>query len=99
MLRELVELFRVECPKQMAEIRRQQAAGDLPGLARAAHTLKGSVSMFAAQKPPTTRPFASRQWAAPATPRNSTTLGPILQPEIDRLISASTASSQESGTS
>ena len=49
LLRELVELFRSECPKQMDEIRRQHAAGDLAGLARAAHTLKGSVSIFAAQ--------------------------------------------------
>ena len=50
LLRDLVELFRSECPKQMDEIRRQQAAGDLAGLSRAAHALKGSVSMFAAQK-------------------------------------------------
>jgi CheY-like chemotaxis protein len=48
-LRELVELFQVECPKQMVEIQQQRAAGDLPGLARAAHTLKGSVGIFAAQ--------------------------------------------------
>jgi CheY-like chemotaxis protein/HPt (histidine-containing phosphotransfer) domain-containing protein len=48
-LRELVELFRVECPKQMAEIQDKKAADDLPGLARAAHTLKGSVGIFAAQ--------------------------------------------------
>jgi CheY-like chemotaxis protein/HPt (histidine-containing phosphotransfer) domain-containing protein len=48
-LRELVELFRVECPKQMDEILQQRAAGDLSRLARAAHTLKGSVSIFAAQ--------------------------------------------------
>jgi HPt (histidine-containing phosphotransfer) domain-containing protein len=48
-LEELVELFRVECPKQMADIRAQRTAGDLPGLCRAAHTLKGSVGIFAAQ--------------------------------------------------
>jgi two-component system, sensor histidine kinase and response regulator len=48
-LQELVELFRVECPKQMAEIRERKEAGDLPGLDRAAHTLKGSVGIFAAQ--------------------------------------------------
>src|SRR5262249_5927427 len=33
-LRELVELFRVECPKQMDEIRRQQATGDLAAIVR-----------------------------------------------------------------
>lgn len=49
MLLELVGLFRVEGPKQMNDIREQHAAGDLPALARAAHTLKGSVSIFAAQ--------------------------------------------------
>jgi two-component system, sensor histidine kinase and response regulator len=48
-LRELVELFRAEGPKQLAEIKHCQLAGDLPGLARAAHTLKGSVGIFAAQ--------------------------------------------------
>jgi HPt (histidine-containing phosphotransfer) domain-containing protein len=50
LLRDLVELFRTECPKQMDEIRRQRAAGDAAGLARAAHSLKGSVAMFAAQR-------------------------------------------------
>jgi signal transduction histidine kinase/DNA-binding response OmpR family regulator/HPt (histidine-containing phosphotransfer) domain-containing protein len=48
-LRELVELFRTECPKQMIDIQQQHAVGDLPALARAAHTLKGSVAIFAAQ--------------------------------------------------
>jgi CheY-like chemotaxis protein len=47
-LNELVELFRVECPNQLKDIRQQHEAGDLPALARAAHTLKGSVSIFAA---------------------------------------------------
>jgi CheY-like chemotaxis protein/anti-sigma regulatory factor (Ser/Thr protein kinase) len=50
LLRDLVELFRNECPKQLDEIRRQRAAGDSAGLARAAHALKGSVAMFAAQR-------------------------------------------------
>jgi CheY-like chemotaxis protein/HPt (histidine-containing phosphotransfer) domain-containing protein len=48
-LRELVELFRVEGPKQMAEIQQRKSAGDLVGLSRSAHTLKGSVGIFAAQ--------------------------------------------------
>jgi CheY-like chemotaxis protein len=50
LLRDLVELFRSECPKQMDAIWQQRVAGDLAGLARAAHGLKGSVAMFAAQK-------------------------------------------------
>jgi HPt (histidine-containing phosphotransfer) domain-containing protein len=48
-LRELVQLFRVEGPKQLDEIHERHAAGDLTGLSRAAHTLKGSVAIFAAQ--------------------------------------------------
>jgi signal transduction histidine kinase/DNA-binding response OmpR family regulator/HPt (histidine-containing phosphotransfer) domain-containing protein len=48
-LRELVELFRTECPKQMIDIQQQHAVRDLPALGRAAHTLKGSVAIFAAQ--------------------------------------------------
>jgi HPt (histidine-containing phosphotransfer) domain-containing protein len=50
LLRDLVELFRNECPIQLDDIRRQRAAGDSAGLARAAHALKGSVAMFAAQR-------------------------------------------------
>ncbi len=48
LLRELVELFLVECPKQLADVQKTYAAGDPAELMRAAHTLKGSVSLFAA---------------------------------------------------
>ncbi len=47
-LREMIELFLIECPKQMSAVEATRAAGDPAGLMRAAHTLKGSVSMFAA---------------------------------------------------
>jgi len=48
-LRNLVELFSQECPKQMDQIREAWAEGDRDRLVRAAHTLKSSVSLFAAQ--------------------------------------------------
>jgi CheY-like chemotaxis protein len=48
-LAEMVELFAAECPKQMAEIAAAYQAGDSVALSRAAHTLKGSVSLFGAE--------------------------------------------------
>jgi CheY-like chemotaxis protein len=49
-LREMVGLFLLECPKQLAEIEKTHAEGDQVALTRAAHTLKGSATMFAAEK-------------------------------------------------
>jgi HPt (histidine-containing phosphotransfer) domain-containing protein len=49
-LEELVDLFIEECPKQMNEIREAQSQQEWLKLQRAAHTLKGSVSIFAAQR-------------------------------------------------
>ena len=43
---ELVQLFRDDLPKRLAELRRCVDGGDAPGLERAAHTLKGSVNSF-----------------------------------------------------
>ena len=48
-LQELVELFFEECPKLMDQIRHAIARGEAPELRRAAHTLKGSVSVFGAE--------------------------------------------------
>jgi len=47
-LLEMVELFTIECPKQMSEIETAFSARDNETLMRAAHTLKSSVSLFAA---------------------------------------------------
>jgi CheY-like chemotaxis protein len=47
--RELIGLFLHDHPWQMAEIRRALAEGDGPGMARAAHMLKGSVGNFKAE--------------------------------------------------
>lgn len=48
MLRELAEMFFVECPKLMQQIREHIASADGPELRRAAHTLKGSAHVFGA---------------------------------------------------
>jgi two-component system, sensor histidine kinase and response regulator len=48
LLDELVETFRAECPRLLSETRLAVSMGDGPGLVRAAHALKGSVSNFCA---------------------------------------------------
>jgi CheY-like chemotaxis protein/HPt (histidine-containing phosphotransfer) domain-containing protein len=48
-LRELVRLFLGDFPQRMAEIKQAINRGDGEAVARAAHTLKGSVGNFAAQ--------------------------------------------------
>jgi CheY-like chemotaxis protein/HPt (histidine-containing phosphotransfer) domain-containing protein len=48
LLDELVETFREECPRLLSETRAAVSRGDSPGLERAAHALKGSVSNFCA---------------------------------------------------
>ena len=46
LLNELAGLFLDECPKHLTEIRRALDERDAARLARAAHTLKGSVGAF-----------------------------------------------------
>jgi HPt (histidine-containing phosphotransfer) domain-containing protein len=48
LLRELVDLFLEDAPKQLAEIRAAIDAADSAQVARAAHTLKGAVANFGA---------------------------------------------------
>jgi two-component system sensor histidine kinase/response regulator len=50
LLREFVRLFLADCPQRLAEIKEAIQRGDAGALGRAAHTLKGSVGNFAAQK-------------------------------------------------
>jgi len=47
-LDEMIDLFTTECPKQLDDIQAAFAAGDNEKLIRSAHTLKGSVALFAA---------------------------------------------------
>jgi CheY-like chemotaxis protein len=48
LLDELVETFRTECPRLLSDTRNAVSLGDGPGVERAAHALKGSVSNFCA---------------------------------------------------
>jgi HPt (histidine-containing phosphotransfer) domain-containing protein len=48
LLGELIDIFRGECPKLRAEIAASLQSGDLPGLRRAAHTLKGALGHLGA---------------------------------------------------
>jgi PAS domain S-box-containing protein len=50
LLREIVRLFLADCPHRLAEVKEAIRGGDASALCRAAHTLKGSVGNFAAQK-------------------------------------------------
>jgi CheY-like chemotaxis protein len=49
LLREVAEVFLVECPKLLAQMQTAIAQGDAAILHRAAHTLKSSASIFQAQ--------------------------------------------------
>lgn len=49
-LNEMIDLFTTECPKQLNDIQTAFAAGDTERFIRAAHTLKGSVALFAAEQ-------------------------------------------------
>ena len=46
LLREVVAIFREECPKLLAEVYDAVVGEDAPGLARSAHMLKGTVCNF-----------------------------------------------------
>ena len=46
LLREVVDLFLVDCPQRMQDIQRAVAARDAASLAAVAHMLKGSVAIF-----------------------------------------------------
>lgn len=50
MLREVVELFATECPKQMTDIEEAHESGDSERVSRAAHTLKSSVALLGAER-------------------------------------------------
>jgi two-component system, sensor histidine kinase and response regulator len=49
-LREIIQLFIEDCPKQLEAIQLGLQAGDAKAVYRAAHTLKGSVGNFQAQE-------------------------------------------------
>jgi HPt (histidine-containing phosphotransfer) domain-containing protein len=47
-LRELIQIYLDDSPKQIADIEQSLAQGDAPRLTRAAHSLKGSSANFGA---------------------------------------------------
>jgi HPt (histidine-containing phosphotransfer) domain-containing protein len=47
-LAELVETYRADCPRLLAELRAAVAAGDAPAARRAAHTLKSTSASMGA---------------------------------------------------
>ena len=49
-LRELIQIYLDDSPKQIAEIEQSLAQGDAPRLTRAAHSLKGSSANFGASR-------------------------------------------------
>jgi HPt (histidine-containing phosphotransfer) domain-containing protein len=49
LLDEMIALFLTEAPKQLGELARFQAEGNLPALANTAHAIKGTVVHFYAE--------------------------------------------------
>jgi PAS domain S-box-containing protein len=94
LLRELVQLFLDDCPRLLADIHEAIAGADAAKLQLAAHTLKGSVSNFAA---PATHAAAQRLESL-AEQRNLTdapAAAASLEAELDRLRPALTALTAE----
>ncbi len=50
LLVELVEIFRTEGPRRLADLRRALAKGDAAGVESAAHSIKGSVGSLKAKR-------------------------------------------------
>jgi signal transduction histidine kinase/DNA-binding response OmpR family regulator/HPt (histidine-containing phosphotransfer) domain-containing protein len=50
LLNTLIEMFRSDAPGYVAEMEAALAASDMPGLARAAHTMKGVLATFSARR-------------------------------------------------
>jgi HPt (histidine-containing phosphotransfer) domain-containing protein len=47
-LAELIDIFRTECPRLLANLRRSVEIGDARGVQEAAHAIKGTVGNFGA---------------------------------------------------
>ena len=84
LLVELIDIFREECPKLRGEIEAAFAAGDLPGLRRSAHTLKGALAHLAAGP---AREMAQQveDYARQQNLASALALWPRLQSELDQL--------------
>jgi two-component system, sensor histidine kinase and response regulator len=87
LLGELIDIFREECPKLRAEIASAIATGDVTGLRRSAHTLKGALSHLAAGP---ARQLAQQveDLAHSQNLQAASSLWPQLQAELDQLTPA-----------
>ncbi|MBI4885717.1 MAG: response regulator [Acidobacteria bacterium] len=84
MLRELAQVFLEDCPARLAELRTALADGAAPRLARAAHTLKGSVGVLCEDGPFLTARLLETAARAGDLPLAGE-LHPRLEQELDRL--------------
>ena len=94
LLKELLQLFAVECPQLLASIREAIDHSDAVLLRRAAHSLKGAVSNFgapavvaAAQRLESMGQHGNLLEAQAACARLQETLGRV-QPELDAVVSS-----------
>jgi CheY-like chemotaxis protein len=87
--RELIHVFRDECPALLDAIRQAVRKADADALQRAAHTLKGSISVFAAE-PARVAALELEQIGKNNALEQAADAVAKLQTEIDRLLPALT---------
>ncbi|MEX2213305.1 MAG: response regulator [Phycisphaeraceae bacterium] len=85
--RELVSIFNAECPALLAAVREAIPRADAPALAKAAHTLKGSVGVFGAS-PTWNAALRLEEVGRSGDLAGATAALQSLEKEIDRLLPA-----------
>ncbi|MBI4522063.1 MAG: Hpt domain-containing protein [Gemmatimonadetes bacterium] len=81
---QVIEAFLVQCPEQLAAVAHSVSAGDATELAKSAHKLKGSVSVFGAQLAVAAAACLERLGASGNLERAGETYG-HLKGEVERL--------------
>jgi HPt (histidine-containing phosphotransfer) domain-containing protein len=102
LLIEVIDTFRQEYPNQLLEIRRSVAAGDGVALSRAAHTLRGSVSIFsaaAAVQAALALELAGREGRLTGTPADLATLEDAVMRLDESLLAFAETTARASGPS
>lgn len=89
--REIVELFLVDCPGQLAHIRAAVRDRDAEEIRKAAHALKGAVSNFTSERP-TTTVAELEQYGRFAQLEEASAALRQLEPEIAALMASMSAS-------
>jgi len=90
LLREVAQLFVADCPRRLREMRRALACGDATTLQRVAHSIKGSVSNFAAM-PAARAALRLETLASGGDLTAASELCTALEHEVERLVSTLTA--------